>query len=174
MKRRRCKEMRKPSENSAESGMNLLGVAPWGVKWPFSIFIPRRCYQNRSNKPTYLIAWYLLEEASDKLMAILVFCLITDGKKHDFACYFFLYVMLADSSTPTSMHSFKNAAILQRELAVADRGFLRLGTSKHQLQEGTTLFFGQFSRKLHEMKIGRDEGCAPCFPWSGSGWLRAW
>ena len=57
------------------------------------------------------------------------FYLITDVKKHDFVCSFFLCVMLADSSTPTSTRYFKHVAKLQIEHSEADIGFLRRGTS---------------------------------------------
>ena len=71
------------------------------------------------------------------------FYLITDVKKHDFVCSFFLCVILADSSTPTSTYSFKHIAILQMEHTVTDREFPR----PSQLQgegEGTRLLFGHF------------------------------
>ena len=109
--------MKTRQKNPAESGMKLRGVAPWGVKWPFSLFIPRRhvvATRNRCNILTCLIAWYLLEEArvktEDRTYGNSSIYLITDVKKHDFVCSFFLCVMLANSSTPTSIRYFKYVA----------------------------------------------------------------
>ena len=83
------------------------------------------------------------------------FYLITGVKKHDFVCSFFLCVMLADSSTPTSTY-FKLIAILQIKHAVTDSGFPKRRTSNPR-GGAPDYFLSNFpkNQKLHKMeKIG--------------------